>query len=288
MQSNLDAMLAMYDSERQAYEDLQSAKLAAVGQFANALGSLAKEGSAAAKVMLAVQKAAAVADVITKTQAGIVAATTAAAPSAQNPPFLAPGVPNPSFVAQQAISAANITRLKVQAATSIATILAQAIQGFATGGEVSGDIRPSWGPAIRRDNGDNVLITARVGEKVLNERQQQRLERLTGPDVWGAIGVPGYALGGSITRGTALVNARAPQDQLLIAQMMRAGLSGFMAGADILATDLATPRPSPGTVVQNELLDAFRMYAERPSFVGVQEINDAQARVRVIDSAGTA
>lgn len=285
MQANLDAMLAMYDSERQAYDELQNAKIAAVGGFAQALGSLAKEGSAAAKVMLAVQKAAAVADVISRTQQGIVAAQVAAS---SVPPLIAPGVPNPAYAVAKAIEAATITRLKISSATSIATILAQAIQGFATGGEVSGDIRPTWGASINRSNGDNVLITAKVGEKILNEDQQKRLERITGRDVWGAIGLPGYALGGSVTRGTALVNATAPIDDLFIARLLRTGLSGLDGGIDVLASQLATPRPAPSTVVQSELLEAFRAYAERPSIVAVQDINSAQARVQVIENASRA
>lgn len=84
-----------------------------------------------------------------------------------------------------------------------------AIQGFNTGGVIKG------GTPIRRANGDNVLITARVGEVILNEEQQRRLFAMLGPGAFNALGVPGFATGGTITRGTALVNQAAPRPEVI-------------------------------------------------------------------------
>ena len=97
---------------------------------------------------------------------------------------------------------------------SIATVLATGlgavrnIQGFDEGGIV-GVHRD--GQPIRRSNGDNRLVTAKVGEMFLNERQQREIRRQAGYDIFRAAGVPGsnntgsFALGGPV-RGTALVN----------------------------------------------------------------------------------
>ena len=68
------------------------------------------------------------------------------------------------------------------------------VQGLATGGEVEGGgiVKPGWGKPIRRSNGDNVLVTLRTGEMVLNEKQRKKAEGMYGNGVWGAIGVPGF------------------------------------------------------------------------------------------------
>jgi hypothetical protein len=228
-ETDIAQQLELNQQLEDADQALLEAKISAAGAIGDALVTVAAQGSDAAKLGLAIQKAAAVAQVIVQSSAAIAAATAAAAPSPTNPPFLLPGVPNPSFVAGVGISLASIARIKLQAGVSIASILAQAIAGFDEGGEVgsgNGTIKRSWGKPIRRKNGDNVLITAREGEKILNEDQQEELERLAGRDVWHRIGLPGakyfgktrdsfleamgYAGGGTVYRGTALVNATAP------------------------------------------------------------------------------
>lgn len=70
------------------------------------------------------------------------------------------------------------------------------IPGFATGGSISGrKITASHGKKISRSNGDDRLITAKVGETVVNERQKHLLG---GDAAFAAAGIPGYATGGSI------------------------------------------------------------------------------------------
>lgn len=89
--------------------------------------------------------------------------------------------------------------------------LDSALQGFATGGVVKstgGVITPASGAPITRANGDNVLMTGKVGEKILNDDQQRRAERLYGSDLWKRIGLPEtaqrsliqpFASGGTLT-----------------------------------------------------------------------------------------
>ena len=117
----------------------------------------------------------------------------AAAAGAALNPLVAAGGP----VAIAAFAAPTIARLKIGAGVSIATILAQSVAGFATGGEVDapsrrGVVTSAWGKPIRRKNGDNVLVTLKKGEKVLNDEQQEELEEQHGKDVWGRIGLPGH------------------------------------------------------------------------------------------------
>lgn len=64
------------------------------------------------------------------------------------------------------------------------------IKGYTTGGVITD------GFGIRRNNGDNVLITARTGEAILNETQQA----LIGHDLLKMAGVPGFNKGGVVGR----------------------------------------------------------------------------------------
>jgi hypothetical protein len=80
------------------------------------------------------------------------------------------------------------------------------IKGFAAGGLVTGN----QGISIRRNNGDNLLATIKTGEVILNEFQQRMLG---GPDVFRAIGVPGFADGGVV--GRAAQRAGVPDDNLI-------------------------------------------------------------------------
>lgn len=69
------------------------------------------------------------------------------------------------------------------------------IRGYATGGIVTD------GVPIRRSNGDDVLITAKRGEAILNQRQQS----IIGTQMLRMAGVPGFATGGVVGSSTALI-----------------------------------------------------------------------------------
>lgn len=82
----------------------------------------------------------------------------------------------------------------VQTAAQIATINSQE---FAFGGEVK-PYENVNGTITQRANirptrhGDNVLIKAKAGEKILNKEQQRRTERIAGADIWSKIGLPNH------------------------------------------------------------------------------------------------
>ena len=232
----LQEQLARFDAERQAFDDLQDAKLQAASTFAFAIGELAEEGSAAAKFLFALEKAAAIAQVIVN---GVREISTITAMF----PLGTPLTP---------LAIAAITSAKIRTAASVATIAATAIQGFATGGVVQG------GQPIQRDNGDNVLITAKRGEVILNETQQERLVRLYGDDLFRRAGVPGFAGGGRVrsTRGSALVNFP------------------------------TVPTPSSRELLAVEG-NAIARNTNFSPVVSVVEINRLQERVRVIEQLAT-
>ncbi|MES2397941.1 MAG: hypothetical protein V4549_18155 [Bacteroidota bacterium] len=84
-------------------------------------------------------------------------------------------------------------------------VSSQEAPAFADGGKtLSGKrITSSDGRRISRSNGDNLLATVRTNEVILNERQQQALG---GANTFRAIGVPGFAGGGSTNDGGLLAN----------------------------------------------------------------------------------
>lgn len=148
--------------------------------------------------------------------------------------------------------------------------LGSVIEGFAKGGTVPdqrGTVSSTWGRPVRRANGDNVLVTLKSGEKVLNEDQQARLEAITGKGIWGAIKLPGHSMTDAMRR-------------------MRHGnlIAGYAEGGTV---GIVTPRPAPQTVVQNQFVQSMAAYSDRPMFVSVREINDVQGRVTVTENLGS-
>jgi len=113
----------VFESEKQAKEELELAKVQAVAKGASIIGSLAQEGSALAKAAFIVEQGAAVADVIITGQKEIAAYKLAAAKQDILVPF-----------SGQAMFAPLIAKSKIGTAMSVATILAQTISGFGGGG----------------------------------------------------------------------------------------------------------------------------------------------------------
>ena len=138
--------LAFKEQLRDAETALLTTQIDAAAQAASIITSFAGESEAAQAASLIAAKGAAIANVIIQTQAGIAAASAALAAV---PPILPPGVPNPAFAAAAALSASQIAKLKIGSAISIATILAQTIQGAYTGEERVGVNEAPQLPGIR-------------------------------------------------------------------------------------------------------------------------------------------
>lgn len=92
------------------------------------------------------------------------------------------------------------------AAAQIALIQSAPLPAFALGGKaLSGQrIGRGDGRRIRRSNGDNLLATVKEGEVILNDFQQALLG---GPKTFAAIGVPGFAGGGSTSFAPVAFNS---------------------------------------------------------------------------------
>jgi hypothetical protein len=86
-------------------------------------------------------------------------------------------------------------------ASGIARVQQIDAQGFATGGIVKG------GKPTQRSNGDDVIITAKKGEVILNGSQQHSIGR----DRLARAGVPGFASGGMVGSISQPVTAQAEQ-----------------------------------------------------------------------------
>lgn len=227
-----EQQLQRLEQELFAEQEIQEARIAVVAGLGQALQTLAADSSAAAKVGLAIEKAAGIATVIINLQKEL---------SLVKAEDLLPGV-----------AAARRAAAIARAGVSVATIAAQTIAGFAQGGYISGErVRPSHGVPIRRSNGDNRLVTVKTGEVVMNEEQQEELRRRAGSSIFRELGIPGFATGGPIVRGTALVNASVP-----------IGLG-----------------PIANRVLQVQTNEANQALAERPIYVRVEEINKLQGRV---------
>lgn len=243
-----DRDLARKEAELASDQAINEAKLQGAQLLAQGLASLADEGSALAKVAFGLQKALAIAEVITNLNRQLQAIRTSTAIASISAAPAGIG----AVAAVEATGAARAVRAKIEAGLSIAQIVAQSLSGFAQGGYISGErVRPSHGVPIRRSNGDNRLVTVKTGEVVMNEEQQEELRRRAGSSIFRELGIPGFATGGTITRGTALVNASLPISLGNVANR----------------------------VLQVQTNEANQALAERPIFVRVEEINKLQGRV---------
>lgn len=190
-QDYIDETLEAYALEQAAFEELQQAKMDAVQAFGSILSAVSEQGSDAAKIGLAIEKAAAVARVIVNLQSEL-SAIRANVPNTV-------GSPDFGVTAKSIASIAAITR----AAGSIGIIAAQTIQGFEEGGYTAKKssnkepvgvvhanewVAPAW------------MVSSPEYQPILSALEKRRKSRGLSSDLGG------FFLGGPSTRGTALVN----------------------------------------------------------------------------------
>ena len=218
---------------------------ATVQQFSNlfgALSQLAEEGSAEAKALAIVQA-------LINTYLGVTQALASLPPPA-------------SYVA---------------AAVSLVSGLAavKKIAGFETGGIV----KQSDGPRVRNGK-DTVMITAYPDEMVLNPKQQKRIKRIAGDDVFKRAGVPGAK------------GRKTPAQIMRMMPQLERGIPGFAGGFALggvvpSASSLAATRPSANELTQTASAAQFSA-KEFSANIAVTEINKVQNRVNVIEEMTTA
>jgi hypothetical protein len=117
-----------------AEQNIQMQKVGFAQQVAGILGAIAKDGSTLAKVALALEKGAAIADIIIKAQQSI--ATQTAATQAANLqataayasiPFIGPTIAGIQIASNQAMLAKGIAATKISAGLSVASIIATSL-----------------------------------------------------------------------------------------------------------------------------------------------------------------
>jgi len=114
----------------QAEVNLQQAKANAIQGGLQVIGMLAGKSKGVAKTLLVVEKGLAIAQVISNAARAIAQAKANLAAT----PAVIGLVPNPAYLIQAAATAKGIVSTKLTAATSIATIAAQAVAGLGGGG----------------------------------------------------------------------------------------------------------------------------------------------------------
>lgn len=153
------------------------------------------------------------------------------------------------------------------------------VQGFDTGGTVGrapsarGTVTSSWGAPIKRSNGDDVLVTLKRKEKVLNKDQIEELESIAGKGIWGRIGLPGHASYAGIEAFL--------RDQH---QPRLSRVQGLITGGTVASF---IPRPSAADLSAERQVAELRAIEFNPE-VSVVEIDRVQNRVRVNESLRTA
>lgn len=164
-----------------------------------------------------------------------------------------------------------------QAAAAIATGLANVaqIQGFAGGGtagppEERGRVTSAWGVPIRRSNGDNVLVTLKEGEDVLNAKQKANVKRKTGFSVGELAGLPGY-----------------PEATLEKMRAFRRGLIPGYAGGGTTGY-LSAPRLSSSEINQSRMIAELSAYNATPHYLSLPELEEFQGRRVLISESGRA
>lgn len=120
----------LYQSDRDAFKELQDAKTNLAVQGLNTLASLVGENEKLANIIFAIQKAIEIGKIFTSTSSAI---TQVAAQTAAIPAILPPGIPNPAFAIASAIGAKKIAGLKINAAAQIAGIVGSTISKFKSG-----------------------------------------------------------------------------------------------------------------------------------------------------------
>jgi hypothetical protein len=161
-----------------ANKSITEARINLTSQIGNAIGQLAGKNKALAITAILIEKAAAIAQIISNTAIANLKAI-ATSPLTFGQPWVG-------------INTATGIVAGIGVAASAASSISQ-IGGFAEGGLTGTRINERHGTPINRANGDNLLATVRKGEVILNERQQAALG---GPRTFQAIGVPGFAEGG--------------------------------------------------------------------------------------------
>ena len=157
----------------EAQQNLEQAKANAIRGGLQVIGMLAGKSKSVAKTLLVVEKGLAIAQVISNAAKAIAAAKANLAAT----PAVIGVVPNPAYVIQAAATAKGILSTKLTAATSIATIAAQAVAGLGGGGGGGASVGGLGGGAAAQPQAPSFNIvgateTSQLAQAVGGQTQQ--------------------------------------------------------------------------------------------------------------------
>ncbi len=157
----------------EAQQNLEQAKANAIRGGLQVIGMLAGKSKSVAKTLLVVEKGLAIAQVISNAAKAIAAAKANLAAT----PAVIGVVPNPAYVIQAAATAKGILSTKLTAATSIATIAAQAVAGLGGGGGGGASVGGLGGGAAAQPQAPSFNIvgateTSQLAQAVGGQSQQ--------------------------------------------------------------------------------------------------------------------
>jgi len=176
-------LIQIEEKRLRAEQTIQTQRVGFAQQVAGILAAIAKDGSTLAKVALALEKGAAIADIVVKAQQSI--ATQTAATQAANMqataayasiPFVGPGIAAGQIAVNQAMLAKGISATKIGAGLSIASILATTLSSGGKGIQATGSAQtaaPS-APAIQAPafNVVGATQTSQLAQTISQAEQQ--------------------------------------------------------------------------------------------------------------------
>lgn len=106
-----------------------------------------------------------------------------------------------------------------------------------------------------------MLVTAKVGEIFLNDDHREAIERMLGPNVWKALGIPGFAGGGIVSNSQ---------------YTFKKGSGG-----------IAAPRPSTQEAINAELAGVTQRLAMTPIYASWTEGMRVGRRIEMTEASSS-
>jgi hypothetical protein len=175
-QEGLQNALKIEEDFANAKQGIRDAELNAVSTGISILGQLGEKNKAIQKVALIAENAVAIARTVIAANQSILETR---AKANAIPAFIGPGIPNPSYIAAQLLATKNILSTKINAATSIASIVAATAKGLGALGGGSGGGGGTVGGGGGGGTQANAPLTPQAQTTSLNQGQINQLASAT-------------------------------------------------------------------------------------------------------------
>jgi hypothetical protein len=175
-QEGLQNALKIEQDFANAKQSIRDAELNAVSTGISILGQLGEKNKDIQKVALIAENAVAIARTVIAANQSILETR---AKANAIPAFIGPGIPNPSYIAAQIIATKNILATKINAATSIAGIVAATAKGLSALGGGSAGGGGNVGGGGGGGTQANAPLTPQAQSTLLNQGQINQLASAT-------------------------------------------------------------------------------------------------------------